>query len=460
MKRSELFFTALLVPLDFLMIILAALTAYALRFSEFIAKLRPPLFTVTFPRFLALSSIIALSWLIIFALCGLYNIKQRKRFVDDLVGAFIGVSTGVMAFAVFTFFRSEIFESRFIIIAGWFFAIMYVTFGHFAIRLIQKWFYKYGIGVYRVVIVGKNPSTRHLIKNFRKLHSGYRIVSQIKKYDLTTLANLERLAQKPGIDEIIQANPDLPKENFLELISFCDDHRIDFKYIPGLFGTEATNIGVTAIEGIPIVEFKRTPLDGWGKIIKRLLDIVFAVLGLIFLFPLFLVCAIAIKIDSPGPVLVKLKRVSQRRVFYLYKFRSMIKGAHAMKKKLLGLSERRGPLFKLRNDPRVTRVGRILRRTRIDELPQLINVLRNEMSIVGPRPHEPEEVAQYKKHQRKVLMIKPGITGMAQVSGASDLDFSEEVRLDTYYIENWSLKLDLQIIFRTIFVVLSGTDTY
>ena len=133
----------------------------------------------------------------------------------------------------------------------------------------------------------------------------------------------------------------------------------------------------------------------------------------------------------------------------------MVVDADKKKKELMKQNERKGPLFKIKNDPRITRVGRFIRKTSLDELPQFFNVLRGEMSIVGPRPHEPEEVANYKKHHKKLLTIKPGITGMAQVSGRSDLIFEEEVRLDIYYIENWSLKLDLQIILKTPFIILS-----
>ncbi|TSC91473.1 MAG: putative glycosyltransferase, partial [Candidatus Berkelbacteria bacterium Licking1014_96] len=134
----------------------------------------------------------------------------------------------------------------------------------------------------------------------------------------------------------------------------------------------------------------------------------------------------------------------------------MVDNAEELKKKLQNLNERKGPLFKIKNDPRITRVGRFIRKTRIDELPQFLNVLKGEMSLVGPRPHLPTEVKHYKKHQRKVLFIKPGMTGMAQVSGASDLDFEDEVKLDAYYIENWSLFLDFIILIKTMGVVFKG----
>jgi lipopolysaccharide/colanic/teichoic acid biosynthesis glycosyltransferase len=146
-------------------------------------------------------------------------------------------------------------------------------------------------------------------------------------------------------------------------------------------------------------------------------------------------------------------------MFTLYKFRSMVQNAHALKPQMQELNERRdGPLFKIQNDPRVTRIGRFLRKASLDELPQLWNVLKGDMSLVGPRPHEPEEVRQYRAEDRGLLAIKPGITGLAQVSGRSNLLFAEEVTLDTYYIENWSLRLDFQILVRTLIVVFKFRD--
>jgi exopolysaccharide biosynthesis polyprenyl glycosylphosphotransferase len=202
------------------------------------------------------------------------------------------------------------------------------------------------------------------------------------------------------------------------------------------------------------VRIINTSLEGWGKIFKRIFDLVLSFLLLPFFLILYPIVAIFIKLDSKGPVIVKLQRVGEGgKLFYLYKFRSMIENAHQLKKDLLPLSERQGPLFKLKNDPRITRVGKFLRRFRIDEVPQIINVLKGDMSLVGPRPHEPEEVEKYLPYQKRLLSIKPGITGLAQISGASDLPFEKEVDLDTYYIENWSLLFDIKILIRTAFKI-------
>ncbi|NQV13276.1 MAG: sugar transferase [Parcubacteria group bacterium] len=456
MKKSELAFTAALVPVDFLMIILAAVITYFIRFSDRVVEIWPVQFNLPLRQYLLLAIVVTPVWLLIFALLGLYNPKKKRRLVDDLYSVFVGVSTGVMGIVLYIFLRAELFSSRFLVLVTWLLAIILIVLGRSLIRWLQHRLYKYNYGVHRVVLIGDTSAARHIKDSFQNPLAGYKIVGILDEVNGDTLQKLEQLSRDQGVDEIIQTDPAIPKIKVLELIDFADERKIDMKYIPDLFGTEATNIEVRAVAGFPLVEFRRTPLDGWGKIIKRIIDVVGATLGLIFLLPLFVAVAITIKLNTPGTVLVRLKRVGRDGEFDMFKFRSMVKDAHKMKKDLLKFSERQGPLFKMKNDPRITRVGRFLRKTRIDELPQLLNVLKDDMSLIGPRPHEPEEVAQYQKHQRKVLAIKPGMTGMGQVSGASDLSFAEEVKLDTYYIENWALKMDLQILLRTVKIVLQA----
>jgi len=456
MKRSELFFTAALVPLDFIMLVLAAISAYFLRFTNYFVDIREVKFDLPFAQFIIFVAVIALAWLLIFAFLGLYDVKKKRRFVDDLYLVFVAVSTGMAAIFAFLFFAQELFGSRFIVLVVWFLSIFYVVIARQLVKIFQKWLFRFNIGVHRVVLVGLNPISQSIVRYLTdKKYSGYKVVARIKSFNETVEGTLERISQRKGIDEIIQIDPKLPKGQVLSLIDFADERKIDFKYAPDLFGTQATNIDVETFYGVPIVYLRRTPLDGWGRIIKRIIDVILALVLLIILSPIFLLIALIIKIDSRGTVFVKLKRVKKDGEFYIFKFRSMVKNAHRMKKELLKYSERKGPLFKMKDDPRITRVGKFLRKTRIDEWPQLMNVIRNEMSLIGPRPHEPQEVEKYTKHQRRVLEIKPGMTGMAQVSGASDLSFNEEVRLDTYYIENWSLLLDLQIFLKTIIIVIT-----
>ena len=219
--------------------------------------------------------------------------------------------------------------------------------------------------------------------------------------------------------------------------------------------------------GIPVVEVKKTPLEGWGRIIKRIIDVILSLLFIVIFSPVMIIAAALVKIDSRGPVLYKNLRIGKDgKSFKLYKFRSMLlqyctgdeyanETAQEYEKELIKTQNTKsGPVYKIADDPRVTKIGRFIRRWSIDELPQLFNVFNGSMSIVGPRPHQPREVAKYELHHKKLLTIKPGITGMAQISGRSDLTFEEEVKIDTYYIENWSSLLDFSILLRTPAAVL------
>ena len=191
------------------------------------------------------------------------------------------------------------------------------------------------------------------------------------------------------------------------------------------------------------------------QIIKQILDVVGAILGITIFLPLVPFIAIAIKLDSRGLILVRLPRISAGKTIRVYKFRSMAHGAAELKKNLFHLNERSdGPFFKIKNDPRITRVGRLLRKFRLDEFPQLINVLLGELSLVGPRPHEPEEISQYPEQYRQISLAKAGVTGLSQVNGASSLPFLEELKLDSHYLENQNFLLDLKIILKTILILL------
>jgi lipopolysaccharide/colanic/teichoic acid biosynthesis glycosyltransferase len=190
--------------------------------------------------------------------------------------------------------------------------------------------------------------------------------------------------------------------------------------------------------------------------IKRIIDIIGSILGLALILPFTPIIVLAIKLDSKGPVLVKLPRVSGGRVVGIYKFRSMIHGAHQLKIQFAHLNERRdGPFFKIKNDPRLTRVGKILRQFRLDEFPQLINVLKGELSLVGPRPHEPEEVQKYPAEHQPIILAKAGVTGLSQVNGASSLPFLKELELDAHYVKNQSLILDAKILAKTIKIIFT-----
>lgn len=192
------------------------------------------------------------------------------------------------------------------------------------------------------------------------------------------------------------------------------------------------------------------------RIIKRAVDIILSIIGMFFLIIMYPFVALAIKLDSKGPVLIKLDRISSGKTIKVYKFRSMIENAHDKKKELSPLNERKdGPFFKIKNDPRLTKIGKILRKFRIDEIPQFINVLKGELSLVGPRPHESEEIIHYPVQYKHIADEKAGITGLSQVNGASSLPFLKELEYEEYYSNNKSLKLDLKIILKTIKILFT-----
>ena len=342
---------------------------------------------------------------------------------------------------------------------------VYVSLARYFINFLQKWLLrKKGMGVHRVLLIGRNgkmSTINKLIKQDKNL--GYRVVEQIGFPHLKTI---KKIKEEKGIDEIILCEPSITDDEQEKLVDYCAINNIGFKYIPTSLQT--TRYEVNVLNGEPIIDVKHTPLDGWGKILKRIFDIVFSTIAIIITSPLMLIIALAIKIESKGPVVYKNERVGDNgKKFFVYKFRYMkweqsishdnpkLKDAMQLEKKLIEKqSVRKGPLYKIKADPRKTRVGRLIEKYSLDELPQFFNVFLGSMSAVGPRPHQEREVEKYMDYHRRLLTIKPGVTGMAQVSGRSDLNFNEEYRLDLYYIENWSLKLDLKLCLKTFGVLL------
>ena len=467
MKRTELIFNTLLVPIDFLMLVIAGIFAYSFRFSPELSSFRPIIFNLSFNHYMEIVFAVSPVFIISFALIGLYNLSVVRKLWKEIFQIIVGVSSGFMFIIFMTFMQHEMFSSRFIFFAAWLLAIVMVIFGRITTRFVQGWLARrYKLGFHRLVLLGENGAVKTIqneIRNNKVL--GYKIVRKLRKFQIE---DLERIFKDSGIDEIILCSSDISKEKIQQVLDFCQEKNISFKFVPDMFQAQAALFEMQTISDITLIEVKRTPLDGWGKIIKRAVDIVFSFLGLVVLSPFFLIIAIIIKLDSDGPVFQRLERMGRGKKFGLYKFRSMVKNAHKMKYDENGNlnpefakhnQRSEGPLFKMKNDPRVTRVGRIIRKTRLDEFPQLINVFKGEMSLVGPRPHEPEEVANYEKRHKKLLAIKPGITGMSQISGSSDLDFEKETKLDIYYIENWSLFLDFIILVKTFFIFVKGDKT-
>jgi len=467
MKRSELFFSFLLVPVDFLMIISAGITAYYIRYADFTQGFREVQFNLPFGGYMKAVLLVGVLWLIVFAFAGLYNIRSARKLVKEFYRVVLACSTGFMLVVILIFISRELFESRFIILASWIFAILYISIARVLVRFLQRAMFKYDIGVHKVVMVGNSKTTDNLIQEFSTdKKSGYNVIKRIRDFSIETSQELADFIKLKPADEIIQSDPNLSKVEVLRLYDFADEHHLSFKYAADLLGTKVLKTEIAEIAGIPIVEVKKTPLDGWGRIAKRLFDIIVSSLIIALVSPIMILTAIAIKIDSKGPIFFSRRddgnpvfRVGQSgKLFRYLKFRSMTPNTDSMRYKELSEQNIRsdGPMVKIKDDPRVTRVGKLIRRWSIDELAELFLVFKGSMSMVGPRPHLPEEVAKYEHHHKKVLNIKPGITGLAQISGRSDLSFEEEVKLDTYYIENWSLLLDIAMILRTPLAIIRG----
>lgn len=456
MKRSEIFFSAILVPLDFLAIMVASVGTYVIRVSPALDTIRPAIFEFDLPlrQYVVLVAAVALLSIVIFAFLGLYSMGATRGGFEEFTKICAGATLSVATVIGWMFFRAEVFQSRFLLVAAWLASIVLIEIGRRFVRSVQTRLLERGVGSHLVVIVGDTKIAEEIKEKFRSdKRVGYRLISHLKRINRD---ELEGIKNKFLIDEIIQCDPNLSEEAILTLLDFCEDHKIEYKYVPNLYSTLTSNVVTRTLAGFPMVELRRTPLDGWGRVSKRAFDLFGAIFGLIVLAPFFAVIGFIVAWDSPGPIFFKQKRVGRnKKTFRIVKFRTMIKDAEKMKKELMDKNERSGgPLFKIKNDPRITRSGKILRKYRIDELPQLWNVLRNDMSLIGPRPHLPEEIARYRKEHMRLFTVKPGMTGLAQSSGSSSLTFDEEATMDIQYIEQWKMKLDIQILLRTLWKLL------
>lgn len=451
MKKGDFILNLIRVPLDFAMLLLAGVATYRLR-TDVLDAYRPVLFGPDLPlgRFFWLVLIVAGLFMILYAVSGLYAMKLRMTKGQEVMRVVLASSAAILVVILTIFLRQELFNSRFLVVGYWALATLCVAVGRMLLRIFQRRLMaRYNIGVHRVLLIGNDRVTERLEQTMAADPGlGWRIMKRLGDPDISEVG---LAADTLGIDEVILANPDYPAQKIVQLVEFCHEHHIVFKFVPNIYQTLTTHYDVDAIGRIPVVELQRTSLDGWGRVFKRSFDAVAAVFALMLFSPLLAAIAFAIKWETAGPVLVRLERISRNRRFMLYKFRSMIENAQELKPLLDAQNERAdGPLFKMRDDPRITGVGKVLRRYRLDELPQFINILLGHISIVGPRPHQPDEIARYQRHHKKVLAIKAGATGLAQVSGSSDLRFEEEVALDTFYIENWSFMLDVRIILKTV----------
>ena len=452
MKRADKFFTLLKLPLDLILLIAAGFSAYALRFTELATELKPILFDLPLSEYTPLLLVSVTGIMALFFVTGMYSLQRSGGIVSDIVKSAVTLSTAFLLITFYIFITRSAFESRFILLTAWGFGVAYLTFGRVLLEATKHVLLNTSkIKLNQAIVVGRTKTAKILIKTLQGNRSwGYDVALTTEK---VSLDGIKKTIGHKKITDLILTDQ-LSPERTIEIANFCSQNAIAFHFVPTSFATFASGLKFETLSGIPLLEVQRTRIEGWGSIIKRSLDILGSAIGMIVLSPVMLVIAIAIKLDSPGPIIARIPhRVGQGgKTFFMFKFRSMVKNAEQMKKSLMDQNDREngsGPLFKIKNDPRVTRVGKFTRRFRLDELPQLMNVLMGNMTLVGPRAHQADEINKYEDHQKVVLAVKPGITGMAQISGSSDLPFEQENKLDVYYLENWSLWLDIKILLKT-----------
>lgn len=278
---------------------------------------------------------------------------------------------------------------------------------------------------------------------------------------LGPVENLAQVVQAHGVERVVIALPAAEHRSIADIIDQCKQQRVGFSVVPDLFEIQLNTVDLDSIGGIPMIGFKEGGIVGWDFFLKRLLDTVVSAAVLVLGSPIFLLIALAIRLESSGPVFYPADRVGQNeKPFRMYKFRSMREDAEQLRDSLADQNQADGPLFKMADDPRRTRVGAWLRKLSLDELPQFWNILRGDMSLVGPRAPLAEEVEQYEEWQMKRLTVKPGLTGLWQVNGRSNVPFEEMVMMDVYYIDSWSFGLDINLIIRTIPAVIGRDGAY
>lgn len=465
MKRSEIALMIAQVPVDFFFLLLAAGTAYYLRFSDMATAFRPVLFSFSLHEFVTVAYPVALGWIAIFAFFGLYSTDQNRKLGSDLMRVLFACSVGLAGVAVYVMFSQQLFDSRFLALVSWIVAVIYVSLGRMMIRGIKGLLYRWGIGKRRVVLIGEKAQCTDIAETFSsRPELGYTVVDVFEYVTDRVFTVLDGLQY----DEVIVLSPKAREKETLKLLAYCNRRHKTFKYSADLFATYAANMAVYPIAGMPMIELKRTKLEGWWRVIKRLFDIVLSCACIVVFSPFMLLTALIIFVETGRPIIYKNLRVGIRgQEFFTFKFRSMYKEestgpqfgesgkkAEAREQSLLKKqNSKKGPIYKIANDPRVTPFGRFIRRWSIDELPQLFNVLSGTMSLVGPRPHQPREVDKYKDTFPVVFTLKPGMTGLAQISGRSDLAFEEEMKLDILYTERWGIFLDIIILLKTPFIL-------
>ncbi|MGH9970808.1 MAG: sugar transferase [Pyrinomonadaceae bacterium] len=444
----------------------------------------------SFAPYGALLAFVVLTRILTLRYYDLYRLRGEFSFVDDAVRLFKSTAIASLLIVAAAFLYRGGFQFRAFSYARSVFVLDFViSFAGIAtlrlfVRTAQMFARQREINLIPTLVVGRGAEAALCIKEMREQPAlGYRVIGVVENNQVdvgrsavyegvpvvSDLKGLPEAIRDSGANEVIIADPHVDGDLLFDVMMSCGRRRgVEFRIAPSLFNCLPRKTEIDQIGALPMITLFREPLSNAARIIKRTSDIVIASLALALLSPLWLLIALLIKWDSKGPVFFMQERVGMDgRIFLVYKFRTMhVNSDHSIHEEYqrkfiaghaeanLGDAER--PAYKLPADPRITRIGKWLRRASLDEVPQLFNVILGDMSVVGPRPPIPYEVEAYELGHRRRLDMKPGLTGLWQVSGRNRLPFDEMVRLDLFYIENWSLLLDMKIILRTVLVILRG----
>ncbi len=474
-RRTLLFISLVLVDLG--MFVFSFRLAYYLRFEaisiQFLwlyQKEEPPT-----EFYLGLILFLVPLWLIVFWLFGLYDFKNLFSGTEEYALVLNACTMGTMVIIFMTFFVPTFVIARGWLVLSWLMLVIFTEIGRFALRRIMQTMRANGHLLTSVLFIGANEEGKAIASQLQSdLKTGVRIIGFVDDdlapgteilsdiFVLGPVYSAETLVNQGGIDEVIIPATALPREKLLNLLqTFVVYDNLTIRLTSGLYEWLTTGVEVHQVGTVPLLSINKVRLTGMDVVLKRLLDISVSLVVLPFFLLMALVFAIAIKLDSPGPIIYRRRVIGVGgKLFDAFKFRTMYIDGD---KRLAQYPELRRELeqnFKLKNDPRITRVGRLIRSTSLDEFPQLINVLWGQMSLVGPRMITYDEQAKYGKWRWNLVTVKPGITGLWQVSGRSDIDYSERVMLDMHYIRNYSIWFDLHLLWRTVPAVLAKKGAY
>jgi exopolysaccharide biosynthesis polyprenyl glycosylphosphotransferase len=461
---------------DLILINLAFLVAYMARYEWQLFLEVPEEFYEPYSRYLSQQLILNGLLILTFSQNKVWRRRRGEFWIDELSRVAYATATAIVLMMAITFFLQPNGPfSRLMLFWAFLFIVLFVGMGRLMRRWTLNWLHRRGIAVDRVLVIGSGEVGRSLMRTLlARPDLGYKAVGYLVDGSeenniglgmiphLGDYGDLEKILQeRPLLHTIFIALPGEQHQQTVRLLNICEQYGVRAQAVPDLLQISMHRVGFTNMAGIPMLGVREVGITRLDRFLKRTMDLAIVLVATIPALIVGGLIALAIKFDSPGPVIYSGERVGRNgKLFKMYKFRSMVVDAHKQKAALEEFNEADGPLFKIKDDPRLTRVGRYIRKTSLDELPQLWNVLLGYMSLVGPRPPLLEEVEMYKPWHMQRLTIIGGLTGLWQVSGRADLTFDELCLLDIYYIENWSISLDIRILLQTIPHALFGRGAY